>query len=170
MLLEECHKEHINTCVESALYSPPEHMEAVWRHTDLVITDIKHMDPLKHREYTGVDNKLILENIKRTVKLGKKLVIRTPVVMGYNDSEANIRAAGAFIRDELDGRIIQYQLLPYRRLGIEKYDSLGLPYPMDEYEAPERAAWEENILKLTDLLKTEYGLPAVAGSGHKLML
>ncbi len=168
MLLEECYKEHINTCVESALCCPPEHMETVWQHTDLVITDIKHMDPLKHREYTGVDNKLILENIKCTVEFGKKLVIRTPVVAGYNDDLENIRATGAFIRDELGGKIVQYQLLPYRRLGTEKYDSLNLPYPMGDYVMPERAVWEENLLKLTDILVSEYGLPAVAGSGCKL--
>ena len=126
------------------------------------------MDPLKHREYTGVDNKLILENIRHTVELGKKLVIRTPVVAGYNDDLENIRATGAFIRDELGGKIVQYQLLPYRRLGTEKYDSLNLPYPMGNYVMPERAAWEENLLKLTDILVSEYGLPAVAGSGSKL--
>ena len=168
MLLEECQKAKINTCVESALHCPPEHMEAVYQYTDLVIADIKHMDPEKHREITGADNKLILQNIKRTVELGKKLVIRTPVVMGYNADEENIRATGAFIRDELGGRIVQYQLLPYRKMGTEKYDSLGLPYPMGDYEPPERTVWEENLLRLADLLVTEYGLPAVAGSGHKL--
>ncbi len=145
-------------------------MEAVWRFTDLVIADIKHMDPQKHRDITGVTNELILQNIKRTVALGKKLVLRTPVVMGYNDDEENIRAIGAFIRDELGGRIVQYQLLPYRRLGLEKYDSLGMPYPMADYGAPERDVWEDNLLRLADLLKTEYGLPAVAGAAHKLDL
>ncbi len=170
MLLEECRKAKINTCVETALYCPPAHMEAVWQYTDLVITDIKHMDPEKHREITGVTNERILQNIKRTVELGKKLVIRTPVVPGYNADEENIRATGAFIRDALGGKIVQYQLLPYRRLGIEKYDSLNLPYPMRNYEPPERADWEENLLKLADMLKVEYGLPAAAGSGHKLVL
>ena len=170
MLLEACQKAKINTCVESALYCPPEHMEAVYKYTDLVITDIKHMDPIKHREYTGADNKLILQNIKRTVSLGKKLVIRTPIVMGYNDDAENIRATGTFIRDELGGRIVQYQLLPYRRLGTEKYDSLGIQYPMGDYEPPARADWEENLLKLADMLVTSYGLPAVAGSTQKLAL
>ena len=111
-------------------------MEAVYEHTDLVITDIKHMDPEKHKEITGVDNKLILQNIRRTAELGKKLVIRTPVVIGYNADEENMRATGAFIRDELGGSIIQYQLLPYRKMGTEKYDSLGQPYPMGDYEPP----------------------------------
>ncbi len=170
LLLAQCKKENINTCVESALHCMPAHMEAVYKNTDLVITDIKHMDPDKHREITGVDNKLILDNIRRTVELGKKLVIRTPVVIGYNADEDNIRAIGAFIRDELGGKIVQYQLLPYRKMGTEKYDSLGLPYPMGDYEPPERTVWEENILKLTNMLVSEYGLPAVAGSGSKLEL
>jgi len=143
-------------------------MEAVYRYTDLVITDIKHMDTKKHLEYTGAGNELILENIRRTVELGKKLVIRTPIVMGYTGDEANIRAIGAFIRDELGGRIVSYQLLPYRKMGTEKYDSLRQAYPMGDYVPPEREVWERELKRLAEILVSEYGLPAVAGSGKKL--
>jgi pyruvate formate lyase activating enzyme len=170
MLLEACKKAGINTCVESALNVPAEHMEAVWRYTDLVIADIKHMDTEKHREYTGAGNGQILKNLRRTAQLGKKLVIRTPVVPGYNGCEENIRRTGAFIRDELHGHIIQYQLLPYRKMGTEKYESLGIPYPMVDYEPPERGEWEQNLLYLADILVKEYGLPTVAGSSKKLDL
>jgi pyruvate formate lyase activating enzyme len=169
-LLEACKKAGINTCVESALNVTTEHMEAVWRFTDLVITDIKHMDTQKHKEYTGAGNELVLKNIKRTVELGKKLVIRTPVVPGYNADEENIRRTGAFIRDELGGNIVQYQLLPYHKMGTEKYDSLGIPYPMGDYEPPERGDWEQNLLRLADIMIDEYGLPAAAGSSKKLDL
>ena len=170
VLLQRCKRAGINTCVESALNCPPEHMEAVYEYTDLVITDIKHMDTKKHLEYTGAGNELILRNIRRTVELGKKLVIRTPVVMGYNGDEANIRATGAFIRDELDGKIMQYQLLPYRKMGTEKYDSLCKDYPMGDYAPPEREIWESELKRLADMLVSEYGLPAVAGSGKKLQM
>ena len=170
MLLEECKKAGINTCVETALNVPAEQMEAVYRYTDLVITDIKHMDTDKHREYCGAGNALILENIKRTAALGKKLVIRTPVVPGYNGDEKNIRAIGAFIKDELDNKIVQYQLLPYRRLGIEKYDALGIPYPMGDYRPPERSEWEQKLLRYADILVNEYDIPAVPGSSSKLAL
>jgi len=145
-------------------------MEAVYNYTDLVITDIKHMDSEKHREITGVGNELILSNIKRTVELGKKLVVRTPVVPGYNGGEPNIRATGAFIRDELKGKIVAYQLLPYRKLGTEKYESLMIPYPMEEYEPPERSEWERELIRLSTLLADDYNLPAVAGSSGKLEL
>jgi pyruvate formate lyase activating enzyme len=170
VLLEECKKEGINTCVETALNVPTEHMEAVYRHADLVITDIKHMDTEKHKAFCGAGNELILNNIKRTVGLGKKLVIRTPVVPGYNGDEENIRRTGMFIRDALGNQIVQYQLLPYRKMGIEKYESLGIPYPMGDYQPPERSEWEAELLRLCDILVTEYGVPAVPGSSNKLEL
>jgi pyruvate formate lyase activating enzyme len=168
MLLEACKIAGINTCVETALNVPTEHMEAVFRFTDLVITDIKHMDTKKHEAYTGAGNERILKNIIRTAELGKKIVIRPPVIPGDSSAEENIRAAGAFIRDALGGNIVQYQLLPFRKMGTEKYDSLGIAYPMNDYQAPERSEWEQNLLHLADLLAGEYGLPAVAGSSQKL--
>jgi pyruvate formate lyase activating enzyme len=170
LLLEACKKAGINTCVETALNCPSEHMEAVYPFADLVITDIKHMDTTKHRACTGAGNELVLNNIRRTADLGKPLVIRTPVVPGYNNDEANIRATGAFIRDQLDGKIVQYQLLPYRKLGLEKYEALGMPYPMGEYDPPERSIRERELLRYADMLVSEYGIPAVAGTGKKLEL
>jgi pyruvate formate lyase activating enzyme len=128
------------------------------------------MDTGKHREFCGAGNELILNNIKRTVELGKKLVVRTPVVPGYNGDEENIRRTGAFIRDVLGNQIVQYQLLPYRQLGLEKYESLGIPYPMGDYQPPERGEWERQLLRLCDILAGEYGVPAVPGSSQKLEL
>jgi pyruvate formate lyase activating enzyme len=166
-LLRACMEASINTCVETSLHCPREHMEAVYRHTNLVIADIKHMDSAKHREYTGAGNEIILGNIRRTVELGKKIVIRTPVIPGYNGDEENIRKTGEFLK-KLGGNIAQYQLLPYRRLGTEKYDSLGMKYPMADYLPPERSEWERNLAFLANMLADEYGLPAVAGSGKKI--
>ena len=167
-LLRVCREAGIHTCVESALHVPWEHAEAVFRYTDLVITDIKHMDSASHRAITGAGNERILENILRTAALGKPLVIRTPVVPGYNGDEENIRRTGAFLRDRLGGRILQYQLLPYRRMGTEKYESIRRPYPMEAYRAPERAEWEPLLQRYAVLLREEYGLPAAAGSSARL--
>ena len=170
LLLKACRDEGIGTCVETALCVPTEHMEAVLPYTDLLITDIKHMDPAVHERLTGQSNRQILANIRRAAELGTKLVIRTPVVHGYNSGEENIRRTGAFLRDELMGDIVAWQLLPYRRMGTEKYDSLRRPYPFEDYTAPEREVWEAELLHLAELMRTEYGLPAVAGSGAKLDL
>ncbi|MDR1574040.1 MAG: glycyl-radical enzyme activating protein [Clostridiales Family XIII bacterium] len=168
-LLEACKKHYIHTCVESALHCDFEAVRSVCEHADMLITDIKHMDGERHKALTGAGNGLILENIARVAALGKPMVIRIPVVAGCNNDEENIRATGAFIRDALRGAdILQLQLLPYRKMGLEKYASLNRAYPMGEdFVAPERSAWEENILELTEILR-EYGLPAVAGSNVKL--
>ena len=163
-LLKACREASVNTCVETALNCPIGHMEAVYEYADLVIADIKHMDTDKHKEYTGAGNEQILANLKRTVELGKKLIVRTPVVPGYNGDEENIAKTGAFIRDELGGAVIQYQLLPYRKLGIEKYASLSLPYPLGDYQPPDRADWEPAIARLAAMLTEKYSIPATAGA------
>ncbi|MBQ8930329.1 MAG: glycyl-radical enzyme activating protein, partial [Oscillospiraceae bacterium] len=164
MLLRACKEASIGTCIETALNVPTEHMEAVIPYADLVITDIKCMDSARHKEITGRGNEQILKNIIRAGELGKKLVIRTPIVPDYNADEDNIRAIGRFLAENVRGNVVQYQLLPYRKMGTEKYASIGKPYPLEDYQAPERSQWEANLLHLAELLREEFGLPAVAGS------
>ncbi|MCL2226017.1 MAG: glycyl-radical enzyme activating protein [Oscillospiraceae bacterium] len=170
MLLKACKETGINTCIETALHCPAEHMEAVFRYADLVIADIKHMDSEAHKKCTGVGNELVLGNLKKTVGLGKKLVLRTPIVPGYNGGEQEIRAIGQFIKDELRSEIISWQLLPFRKLGTEKYESLMIKYPMEAYEPTGRNQWEQELKRLAAMLKQEYGLPAEPGTGGKLEL
>jgi len=158
MLLRACKEAGIGTCVETALHCPAEHMEAVYNYTDLVIADLKHMDSGVHRGFTGVGNELILSNLKRTVALGKTLIVRTPVVPGYNGDEQSIRDIGRFLRDELSGGVAAYQLLPFRKLGTEKYESLMLKYPMESYEPPERSELDRELARLSEMLADEYGL------------
>ena len=159
MLLKACKEAGIHTCVETALHCAAEHMESVYRYTDLVIADIKHMDSARHRRITGAGNEVILSNLIKTVKLGKKLIIRTPVVPGYNGDEPDIRAIARFIKDELHSEIIAWQLLPFRKLGTEKYASLMLKYPMEDYKPQKREAWEKELTSLAEMIKNEYGLP-----------
>lgn len=167
-LLIASHKQHIHTCVETAMQCAPEVLKELFPHTDLWITDIKTMDTEVHKKYVGIGNERILENIRMTVKEGMPLIIRIPVLPGINNSEENIRDTARFIADELENRIVQLQLLPYRKMGTEKYDSLEQAYPMgDDYKMPEREVWEKNILDLKTIMK-EYGVPAVAGSSSTI--
>ena len=168
LLLEKCHEAGIHTCVESALHCPTEHMDAVLRHADMLITDIKFFDSARHKAVVGQGNELILKNIKAASRKGIPMVIRTPVVPGWNDDEENLRAIGSFIRDELGDAVIQYQLLPYRKMGTEKYATLNQPYPMGDYEAPERSVWEPALLALRDMLQAEFGIPVAAGAADRL--
>ena len=95
------------------------------------------------------------------------LVIRVPIVAEHNDSEENITATAEFIAKELQNKVKQVQLIPYRELGLEKYKSLGMEYPMGDFQAPPREAWEKNIRGLVKHMKP-YGVPAVAGTSEKL--
>ena len=163
MLLKACKAAGIHTCVETALHCPAGHMEAVYRYTDLVIADIKHMDSAVHRSIAGAGNEVILSNLVKTTQMGKKLVIRTPVVPGYNGDELSIREIGKFIAEELNGQILAWQLLPFRKLGTEKYASLMLQYPMEDYKPQKREEWEKELSKLAEMIRNEYGLPAAPG-------
>jgi pyruvate formate lyase activating enzyme len=168
-ILKQCREQNIHTCLETELHCQPSFLDKLYPYTDLVITDIKHMDSQKHREYTGVDNILILGNIIKTVEMKKPLIIRIPVVTGHNNSEDNIKATAEFITKQLSNKVLQVQLLPYRPLGLEKYVSLGVNYPMAELKDPDISAQKEELDNLVDVLKS-YGISAVAGSSEKIKL
>ncbi|HWQ75482.1 MAG TPA: glycyl-radical enzyme activating protein [Syntrophomonas sp.] len=165
-LFKECKRYGVHTCLESELQCKREAIEEVLPFTDLLITDIKIMDNVKHQQYTGAKNELILDNIKFAVDQGAKVIIRTPVVPGYNNDEGNIHATARFVSEQLKNKIVQFQLLPYRLLGTEKYESLGIPYPMGEMKQPAREDYEPNIRHLAQIM-AGYGVPAVAGSNVK---
>ncbi|MBP7736505.1 MAG: glycyl-radical enzyme activating protein [Spirochaetes bacterium] len=166
-ILKECRGRGIHTCVESSLHAAQEIVSEILPLPDMIITDIKHMDSEKHREYTGVGNERILENITAAAKANKPLIIRVPVIAGLNDGDENISATADFIMGDLGNRVMQVQLLPYRQLGVEKYKSLGREYPMNYFTPPERTIWEQNIKRIAEHMQS-YGIPAVAGAGNKI--
>lgn len=168
-ILKACREKNINTCVETSMYCSSDILEKFYSYTDLFFTDIKNMDSAVHKKWSGAGNELILENIRQTAQAGKKLVVRIPVIPQINDSDENMRATAAFMRDNLGDSLVQVQLLPYRKMGIEKYNSLGIPYPMgDDYKMQERSVWEANLLRIRDMLRDEYQLPVEAGSSEKI--
>ena len=134
-LLRAARENGLHTAIETAASLPYSEIEKLLPHLDLVMMDIKHMDPEKHREYTGVDNALILENAKTLAASGAKLIIRTPVIPGVNDSDADIRAISRFAASL---GVAEYHLLPYHRLGSDKYDGLGRRYSLTEILPPSK--------------------------------
>lgn len=166
-LLRQCKQEGIHTCLESALHVPRDIVEQVLPYTDLFITDIKTMDPEAHRARCGVDNVRILENIRYLAERGVDLVIRTPVLKGFNATDESIASIGDFIVRELKNRVVQYQLLPYRQMGTEKYKSLNVRYPMEDFEGYEREEWEPDLVRFLDIL-LGMGINAVTGNNKKM--
>lgn len=126
-VLRKCKETFIHTCIETTSYLPTSYYLDVLKDVDWLFTDIKHMNPQKHKELTGVDNSLILENIRQMASSDLDLfpVIRMPVVPGCNDDDENIRATARFMK-EVGLEVLN--LLPFHRLGESKYRQLGRTY------------------------------------------
>ena len=133
-LLKTCKEYGLHTAVESTSNAPWEKIEAVLPYIDTYLMDVKHMDSAKHKEYTGATNERILENAKRLAASGVELIIRTPVVPGFNDTAEEIKAISRFAASL--GGVKEYHLLPYHRLGSDKYAGLGRNYSLKEIEPP----------------------------------
>ncbi|WPK69269.1 4-hydroxyphenylacetate decarboxylase activating enzyme [Eubacterium callanderi] len=165
-ILRSCKEAGIHTCVESAFFVEPEVLDKVLPYTDMFITDIKHMDDTVHKVYTKVSNGKILANIEKVVQRRKPVVLRVPIIPGVNDQKEHFEEIGKFILNKLNNRLVQVQCLRFRRLGEEKYQSLGIDYPMKDMN-PERGDFEVHIRELVEILSSK-GIPAYAGTTNKI--
>jgi pyruvate formate lyase activating enzyme len=121
---KKCKDAGFHTALDTTAYCPWENMEQVLKYTDLILFDIKHMDPVKHEEKTGVTNDLILENLDKASRM-TKIWLRIPLVPSFNDSESNMQKTAELASRTKAERI---SLLPYHEWGKGKYSSLGKHY------------------------------------------
>lgn len=123
-------EEGINVGVDTCGHVPWRNIQAVLPNVDFFLWDIKHMNPEKHAEFTGVSNELILNNARAASEENIPIYIRVPVIPGYNDSEENIMATADFARGL--SSVIELSLLPLHHLGKSRYDSLNRGYPLKD--------------------------------------
>lgn len=137
-LLRACLAEGLHTAIETTAASGKEAIDKVIPYVDQVLLDIKHMDSRKHEAYTGKPNDLILHNARMMAAdleaRGGELVVRVPVIPGFNDTAAEIREIARFVAT-LPG-VRRLHLLPYHRLGEGKYLGLGREYLMGDVPPP----------------------------------
>ena len=164
-LFQACKDEGIHTCCESTFCADWKEIEKVLPYTDLIISDIKHMDSGIHKEYTGVGNERILENLKRLAGGDRELILRIPVIPNVNDNMANIEATADFILNELGGRVRTLQLLSFMRLGEEKYASLGMPYQMEDVKI-NRKVFQKHVGELAEYFNSR-GIHCMVGTKEK---
>ena len=119
----------LHTAVDTSGCVPWAALEKTLSCTDLYLYDIKCLDRDRHREFTGGDNALILENLKRLSACGREIWIRIPVIPDFNDTEAEMTAIAELIATLPS--VSQVTLMPYHTLGASKYPTLGLTYPFD---------------------------------------
>lgn len=143
-LLRMCHRNGINTAIETTGYASFEVIERYLPHLDYILMDIKHMNSQKHREFTTKPNELILENARKIAESGANLTVRVPVIPGFNNTKEEIAAIAEFAKS-LKG-VEHLHLLPYHRLGEDKYDGLGREYALKGVE-PNSDALMDELLK-----------------------
>ena len=135
-LLKEAKRRRINTAIETCGYSEYSILNECAKYLDTIIFDIKSLDNQKHEIFTGVSNYNILNNFSNLCKDFRNLdkIVRTPVIPGFNDNEKDIKEIVKF----LDGREnVKYELLPYHKLGLNKYKYLGRKYLIDNLDLNE---------------------------------
>lgn len=131
-LLMACKREGINTAIETCGYTKTETILKIAEYVDLFLFDIKHMDPVKHNELVGVSNELILTNIKELLHHRYNVKVRMPMLKGINDSREEIDAVIKFLMPFRDDKNFKgVDLLPYHKLGVNKYNQLDMKYPID---------------------------------------
>jgi len=132
-LLAACHERRIRTALDTCGFADPSVLRRVSEHVDLFLYDLKLMDSEKHQRYTGVKNDLILQNLKMLAEQGSHIIVRVPVIPGVNDDSENFDALSDYL-SSLGLRDID--LLPYHRLGSDKYLRLHMLSGMEEIDQP----------------------------------
>jgi pyruvate formate lyase activating enzyme len=135
--LAACRERDIHTTVDTCGYASAEAFERVANKVDLFLYDIKLMDAARHREYTGMSNELIHENLRLLVRRGRQVIIRIPVVPGFTDSDSNATETANFLLET--GGIREVCLLPYHKAANAKYDRLQLTNRIAGVEPPSEA-------------------------------
>ncbi len=112
-----------HTCIETSGYTSEERIRQANEYTDLFLYDVKCVDSDKHRKYTGVDNKVILDNLKWLLSTGKPVWVRIPIIPTFNDTEEDMLK----IKSLLDSYGVpeRIELLPYHAMGEHKYAAIG---------------------------------------------
>ena len=161
-IFRACHDRGFNTAIETTAFAERDVVARLIPHIDHVMMDIKHMDSAKHKAYTGQPNEKILDNARWIAENANHLVIRVPVIPGFNDTPEEIAAIARFAESLPNVR--ELHLLPYHRLGTDKYVGLGREYTLSHITPPTAAHMqmlketaERESCKLTCHLRVQIG-------------
>ena len=153
-LLKACKERGLHTALDTSGYGPWSVLEKLLEYLDLVLFDIKHMDPKAHTQGTGKSNALPLSNLRR-IPREVKVWIRLPLIPGYNDSQENLDKVIALAREIGAEKI---SLLPFNRYGDGKYLNLGRKIPLPDLHP----SGKEKIKEIKTILE-QSGLPVMVG-------
>lgn len=155
-LLEACGKLDLHRTVDTSGLADTRILLETATCTDLFLYDLKHMDPEKHAEFTGVSNKKILANLKILSRQGSEIIVRFPIIPGFNSDRENIDQTGAYVAS-LPG-VGRINILPYHSAATAKYNNLGLKFNTSDVAKPSR----DQLESIADRLET-YNLDVKIG-------
>ncbi len=135
--LAACKREGYSTVVDTSGYADTQKLMAVMPGTDLFLYDIKHIDDNIHYINTGVSNTLILNNFDIVINNCKNVIVRIPVIPGFNDDESSLGQLRDFLSAKKNDNLQRIDLLPYHRTGIAKYRKLKKENRMEGIERPD---------------------------------
>ncbi len=135
-ILQKCKLYGIDTAVETSLYAPWKNVMKIISYLSDIYVDLKHPDGTEHSKITGVDNTLILKNLRKLdqTDLALKVHLRIPLIPGVNDSDEALRRTAAIAR-ELK-KVHSIEILPYHRLGVATYERLQRRYGLKTLQTP----------------------------------
>ncbi|MFV0592539.1 MAG: glycyl-radical enzyme activating protein [Draconibacterium sp.] len=143
-MLKICGDAGLHRAVDTCGFAPVRTLLEVAKHTDLFLYDLKLMNPVLHKKWTGKDNKLILENLVKLAETGANINIRIPFIHNVNTSEKELSKMAGFIA-ALPGNTPLVSLLPYHNIAAHKYSKLGSAYNAFEMEEPSEIEIEKAI-------------------------
>jgi pyruvate formate lyase activating enzyme len=151
--LKRCREHSLHTAVETCGFTSWDIFSRLLRHVDLLLMDIKHMDTDRHKTLTGVGNEQILENARRAAASGQDMIIRLPLIPGFNDEAGHLTKLGGFIRDELSP-VRRVDILPYHSTGESKSIRLGKTYGLKgaSLQSPAKITRVQKILQSHNLM------------------
>lgn len=145
-LLRLAKAENLHTCVETCGMASWEVLESLLPVTDLFLFDYKATGEENHIRFTGASNRPILANLEKLSEAGARIVLRCPVIPGFNDTEEHFAAIRRLVR-ETKG-ITEAEVMPYHNIGAGKWKEIGLDYTLQEL-APasdeQRSRWQDKV-------------------------
>ena len=158
-LLKGAKSRGINTALDTCGYLSWEKLNTLLEYTDIILYDLKHIDSEVHKDFTGRDNTIILENAKLIAEKNIPMRIRIPVIPGRTDTVEGLTKTAEFVA-ELDkkGTVLGVDLLPYHPYAGAKYRLFGLEYPFPE----ENRFTDDDIIQFIELF-TENGIDVTVG-------
>jgi pyruvate formate lyase activating enzyme len=141
--LKACKENGYHTAVDTSGFSTSEKFKKIIPFTDLFLFDIKHLDNLKHKEFTGVQNEVILRNYQLIAERGNDLMVRIPIVPGLNDDINHLALLKQYIMKEKNDNLKMINLLPYHKIGSSKYKKFNIPNKMADAKQPSAERMKE---------------------------